>query len=203
MSFRSEITSFHVQIQEIKDVILLFATNKNNNGSTGVLDKLSRKIGFTNTEIKVILFLMTVFLTGLGYKLYLVKANSADYTNFDYSSQEKLFQESGKKIDMDAAAGRNKNIDYKQEVLDFNSGNFHKKEAKKLPGIKSININTAGLNDLVKLPGIGNKTAEKIIALRDKKGGFKKLNELLEVNGIGVTRLNNIEKFLYIINRNQ
>ncbi|HSD63030.1 MAG TPA: helix-hairpin-helix domain-containing protein [Ignavibacteriaceae bacterium] len=163
-----------------------------------MLDKLSRKIGFTNTEIKVILFLISVFLTGLGYKAYLVKENSADYTNFDYSSQEKLFKESGEKINPDTASEGNKNVDYKREVLDFNNGNFYKKEAKKLPGIKSININTAGLNDLVKLPGIGDKTAEKIIALREKKGGFKKLNELLEVKGIGETRLNNIEKFLYI-----
>ena len=48
------------------------------------------------------------------------------------------------------------------------------------------------------LPGIGTKTAQKIIDLRKTKGRFNKLEELYEVKGIGKTRFNKIEKFLYI-----
>lgn len=163
-----------------------------------MLEKLSRKIGFTNTEIKIVLFLLSLFIIGLSYKLYLVNNNSADYTNFDYSSEEKLFQESGNKINNDTGALVDNKVDYKHEVLDFNNGKIYKKEAKKLPEVKSININTAGLNDLINLPGIGSKTAEKIIELRKNKGRFKKLAELLDVKGIGEKKLNKIEKFLYV-----
>jgi competence ComEA-like helix-hairpin-helix protein len=164
-----------------------------------VFEKLSRKIGFTGTEIKVLFFIICVFIVGLCYKAYTIENYSTDYKNFDYSSEENIFLQSA-----DDSTTENKdysvdkNVDYKQEVLDFNDRNFKKKEAVKLPGRKSININTAGINDLVNLPGIGEKTAEKIIELREKKGRFNKLDELLEVRGIGSTKLTNIEKFLYI-----
>ncbi|WP_201335900.1 helix-hairpin-helix domain-containing protein, partial [Lactobacillus nasalidis] len=48
-----------------------------------------------------------------------------------------------------------------------------------------ININTASASDLQKLNGIGEKKAEQIIAYRQEKGGFKSIDELKEVSGIG------------------
>jgi competence protein ComEA len=63
---------------------------------------------------------------------------------------------------------------------------------------KSININTAGVNDLIKLPGIGEKTAEKIIELRNQRGKFERLEDLMDVRGIGEVKFNKIKKFLYI-----
>ncbi len=164
-----------------------------------MFDKLSGKIGFTETEIKVLLFLASVFIVGLIYKTYSTDVTDIDYKNFDYTAEERLFDQSGKAENEETAGtSDDKYIDSKQEVLDFNTSNFHKKEASKLPGEKTININTAGTKDLVLLPGIGEKTAQKIIELRKKKGRFTKLDELLEVRGIGKTRFNNIEKFLYI-----
>ena len=160
-----------------------------------MFDKLSGKIGFTVTEIKVLLFLTSVFTAGLIFKAYTADVSSADYKNFDYSAEERLFDQSGADT---AGISDDKYIDSKQEVLDFNTSNFHKKEALKLPGEKTININNAGIKDLVLLPGIGEKTAQKIIDLRTKKGRFTNLDELMEVRGIGKTRLNNIERFLYI-----
>jgi competence protein ComEA len=164
-----------------------------------VFEKLSRKIGFTVTEIKVLLFIITVFIAGLSYKAYKIESNTTDYKNFDYSAEEKLFDQlNDVENTQNNDSTNDKYIDSKQEVLDFNGSNFNKKEAAKLPGLKSININTVGVKELVNLPGIGKKTADKIIEIREKKGGFRKLNELLEVKGIGKTKFSNIEKFLYI-----
>ena len=106
-----------------------------------MFNNLSRKIGFTTTEIKILLFFISVFLVGLAYKTYLLEKNTSEIKNFDYSSEEKLFQQEN---GQDSTFEKDKNVDYKQEVLDFNGRNFNKKEAKKLPGKKSININTAG-----------------------------------------------------------
>jgi competence protein ComEA len=136
-----------------------------------------------------------VFIIGLVYKTFFINHALAEYKNFDYTSQEKLFQQSGNQIPNDTASAGHKNIDYKQEVLDFNKDRFIKKE---FPAKKSININTAGIGDLIKLPGIGKQTAEKIIQLRNKKGSFKKLSELLEVKGIGSIKLNKIESYIFI-----
>ena len=48
------------------------------------------------------------------------------------------------------------------------------------------------------LPGIGEKTAEKIIELRKERGKFNTLEELMNVKGIGEVKFNKIKKFLYI-----
>lgn len=48
-----------------------------------------------------------------------------------------------------------------------------------------ININTAPAADLQQLPGIGAKTAARIIDFRQKNGPFKKIEELMNVRGVG------------------
>jgi competence protein ComEA len=49
----------------------------------------------------------------------------------------------------------------------------------------SININTASVTDLQNLPGIGARTAGRIVEYRQKNGPFKKVEELMNVRGIG------------------
>jgi competence protein ComEA len=48
-----------------------------------------------------------------------------------------------------------------------------------------INLNTATMDQLESIPGIGAKTAERIIAYRQKNGGFKKIEDLMLVQGVG------------------
>ena len=48
-----------------------------------------------------------------------------------------------------------------------------------------VNINTAPASEIAMLPGIGAKTAERIVEYRQKNGPFKKIEELMNVRGIG------------------
>jgi comEA protein len=48
-----------------------------------------------------------------------------------------------------------------------------------------INLNTATAAELEKLPGVGARMAERIVAHREKNGPFKKIEELMNVQGIG------------------
>ena len=56
--------------------------------------------------------------------------------------------------------------------------------SKPAPAI-TVNINTASARDLEGLPGIGAKTAARILEYRQKNGPFKKVEELMNVRGVG------------------
>jgi competence protein ComEA len=56
--------------------------------------------------------------------------------------------------------------------------------AKLAPGA-IVNINTASAAELDALPGIGAKTAALIVEYRQKNGPFKKIEELMNVRGVG------------------
>jgi competence protein ComEA len=57
--------------------------------------------------------------------------------------------------------------------------------AAKPAAIGIVNLNTASAADLEGLPGIGAKTAARIIEYRQKNGPFKKVEELMNVRGVG------------------
>jgi len=48
-----------------------------------------------------------------------------------------------------------------------------------------VNLNTATSQQLETLPGIGPATAPRILEYRQKNGGFKKIEELMNVRGVG------------------
>ena len=55
-----------------------------------------------------------------------------------------------------------------------------------------ININTADVKELTRLDGIGESIAGDIVSYRDKTGDFESVDELLNVKGIGESKLNAI-----------
>ena len=62
----------------------------------------------------------------------------------------------------------------------------------------ALNLNTASARELEALPGIGPSLARKIIEFREKKGGFKRLEELLAVPGISEKRFKVLKEKLYV-----
>jgi competence protein ComEA len=48
-----------------------------------------------------------------------------------------------------------------------------------------IDINTASLEGLQEIPGVGPVLAQRIVTYRERNGGFQNVEQLLEVSGIG------------------
>ena len=48
-----------------------------------------------------------------------------------------------------------------------------------------VNLNTATVAQLDSLPGVGKSTAQRIVDYRQKNGAFKKIEELMNVKGVG------------------
>jgi competence protein ComEA len=58
---------------------------------------------------------------------------------------------------------------------------------EKISGV--VNVNTASAAELEMLPGVGASRAKAVIEAREAKGGFKSLDDLLAVKGIGEASL--------------
>ena len=65
-----------------------------------------------------------------------------------------------------------------------------------------ININTADKNELSRIPGIGESTAEKIILYRTENGEFEKKEDIMNIKGIKEKKFNKIREYIYIENAN-
>ena len=61
-----------------------------------------------------------------------------------------------------------------------------------------VNLNTATLEKLMTLPGVGESTAQKILEYRNKNKKFKSVDELKNVSGIGEAKLNTLKEHIYV-----
>jgi competence protein ComEA len=61
-----------------------------------------------------------------------------------------------------------------------------------------VNLNTASVDQLTTLPGVGPKLAARIVEYRQKSGTFRSTQELMNVQGIGEKNFAKIEAWLSV-----
>ena len=71
---------------------------------------------------------------------------------------------------------------------------FAADEGSSLAG--KVNLNTATVQELQLLPGVGEVRASAIVDLRKQKGGFKSLDELEDVKGVGPAMMERLRPHL-------
>jgi comEA protein len=71
-----------------------------------------------------------------------------------------------------------------------------KKKSIKLKEGETVNINTAGVEELMKIPEVGESLAKGIIEYRELHGEFQNVEELKQVKGVSEARFERIKKYL-------
>jgi len=61
---------------------------------------------------------------------------------------------------------------------------------------RPITLNSAPVTELMQLPRVGAKMAERIVAFRKQHGGFKRSEELMNVKGIGEKSFTKLKPYL-------
>lgn len=76
---------------------------------------------------------------------------------------------------------------------DDNSANSANQANESKSSNGKISLNKASITELTKLTGIGEKKAQAIIEYRNQNGGFKTIEEITKVSGIGVSTFEKIK----------
>jgi competence protein ComEA len=61
-----------------------------------------------------------------------------------------------------------------------------------------VNINTATVEELAKLPGVGKSIAQRIVSHREKSGKFRHVDELLVIRGISRKKLEKLRPLITV-----
>jgi hypothetical protein len=65
------------------------------------------------------------------------------------------------------------------------------------PGLP-LDLNTATRAELMRLPGIGGKTADRIIEERARRDGFREVTDLLDIEWLGNSRLSRLRGLVHV-----
>lgn len=89
-------------------------------------------------------------------------------------------------------------VPVKQKVVERVSGNQGIKGSGTSSVSAKININSADEKELCKIQGIGPKTAKKIVEYRTTNGPFSKIEDIMEISGIGKEKFEKMKEQITI-----
>lgn len=161
-----------------------------------IINEIQTLLGITKMEITAVFVIFSFF--GIGVLL----------ENLNYNKKEIKSQLIFKKLDSLALANQSTFIGTDnfgnaypplavKDTIVAKEFNFTPKKQNKelLLSDKKININSATKIQLMKLPGIGEKTAIKIIEYREQKK-FQKIEDIMNVKGIGIKKFEKLKDYI-------
>jgi comEA protein len=137
-------------------------------------------------EINVLLTFLLLIILGAGYQHFSNPERAANH--FTYQTEDSLYSALIGAKPVESTAQKSEPI---PNPPPFRTNADMKPSA----AAGTVNINTASLDELDQLPGIGPKTAQKIIAYREQNGKFNSVDDLLDVKGIGDKKLAKLRQY--------
>jgi len=157
-----------------------------------LIKRISRLTSLTETEVKIFIFVLVLLSIGLGIKFY---KSMPEYKTmrFSYAKEDSLFAYFNN-LDFDTSSTEYDPL--LNTKTPFIAKNQEQQSYVKKAFSGKLNLNTASVEQLTDLPGIGAKTAEQIFEYRKRVGIIKSLHELLNLKGIGEKKLSKLKAFL-------
>jgi competence protein ComEA len=84
------------------------------------------------------------------------------------------------------------------KYIDLKSTDAPSTEESAAAGMEKVNINEAGLEELMKLKRVGRTLAQRIIDYRNSKGGFRYKEEIRNVKGLGQSTFEDIKDHIKV-----
>jgi comEA protein len=145
-----------------------------------------RNLGFTKQDIILSFFLLAVFVAGLVVNY----TGIGGALHFSYSKADVQLETEIRSSFAQQEINRIK--DSLEKINDNQPVNFD------LSPDEKININSAYPDDLVRLPGIGEVIAERIVDYRQQVGKFSSIEQLMNVKGIGRKKLEKLRNHVIL-----
>ncbi len=162
-------------------------------------DSLYKKLGVTRSELFLILIMLSGLIIGLIYKEFKTseKIETVEYIEL-YAMLDSIAEVQKTSYTSTDSEGTEIEELEKADTVIIEKSLYSQQKKKGLPNEgELININTANIDDLIRLPGVGEKTAEKIIKYR-KVNTFESIYDIMNIKGIGQKKFDNMKKYLAI-----
>ena len=158
-----------------------------------IFTKFNQTFGFTQMESRVVLFLILAFVIGIGIKVY--KSKYSIKPPYNYSAMDSEFTARSQSIEKNDSS----ESDDSDAIGDKNKlkSNISKTKVTDNPTPK-LDINKASKEEFVKLPGIGETMADRIILYRNENGRFTIIEQLTKVKGIGKKKFERIAPYIMV-----
>lgn len=160
--------------------------------------KIQTFFGATKAEITFLSILILGLIVGGLYKLFF-PTNSNSFENISEEiirlNDSLALAQQTTYIGTDAEGNYFQELK-QQDTLVKQNNYFPQSSKKELPSNK-IDLNNASKVELMKLPGIGEKTALKIIEYRNNKK-FQKIEDIKNIKGIGEKKFDKMKQLIYI-----
>lgn len=157
------------------------------------LYRLQQRLAITTSEASAILFLAAVFLTGFVAAHF--QAQAAPFDAQTYADLHADFAERSAAPLLNVAAADSTDGSA-SEVVATATPTPRRSRTKEAP--VRMNLNTASERLLQRLPRVGPKTAERIVAYRDAHGPFARASHIQRVRGIGPKTFEKMEPYLFV-----